>query len=189
MNLKPIEQVKFDAIKTVVQALKSAGMDESLIATSVSAQVAEFEATTRYVVKIHATAQEDGQFITLIDTKKDFVRARLSGETGQALRCKVFNIPIDIKVAKTGEYEFTNAQVADALVELAKAVLKLDTQVKIAGNLDFNADGTAKTGGQEVESEVDLELDAPEASSAPDQDDQDNEAPKHQDDESPVEHA
>lgn len=187
MNLKPIEQVKFDAIKTVVQALKSAGMDESLIATSVAAQVAEFEATTRYVVKIHATAQEDGQFITLIDTKKDFVRARLSGETGQALRCKVFNIPIDIKVAKTGEYEFTNEQIADALIELAKTVLKLDTQVKIAGNLDFNADGTAKSGAQETEN--DPETDTPDAQNATDQDDQDNAVHKPQDDESPVEQA
>lgn len=162
MNLKPIEQVKFDAIKNTVVALKSANLPHENVIAAVSVQVADFESTTRYVVKIHEAAQEDGQIITLIDTKRDFVRARLSGQSGQALRCKIFGVPVEIKAQKINEYEFTNAQIADALEELVKVVRRLDTEVSTAGNLDFSsADGKSKQAAPEAEAEVPGDEEAP----------------------------
>ena len=151
MNLKPIEQVKYDAITTLVKALKDAGMDLTAVKQYAQKQIDDFEESTRYVVKLHPEPLENGSHVSLIDTKKDFIRARQSGETGQALRCKVFNVPIDIKVQKNDEFEFSNAQVADALEELRNIVLRLDVEVSTAGNVDFNSDGKSK---QEQTSEV-----------------------------------
>lgn len=144
MNLKPIEQVKYDAITTLAKALKDAGMDLAAVKQYAQKQIDDFEESTRYVVKLHPEPLENGSYVSLIDTKKDFIRARQSGETGQALRCKVFNVPIDIKVQKNDEFEFSNAQVADALEELRNIVLRLDVEVSTAGNVDFNSDGKPK---------------------------------------------
>jgi hypothetical protein len=144
MNLKPIEQAKFQAITTTVNTLKNANLPHEAVVNAVSTQISDFETTTRYVVKIHEEAQ-GGEFVTLIDTKKDFIRARPSGDTGQVLRAKVYGVPIDVKALKTGEYSFTNAQLADALDALSVLVRKLDKEVISADITDFSpVDGKTK---------------------------------------------
>lgn len=165
MNLKPIEQAKFQAITTTVSALKTASLPHEAVVNAVATQISDFESTTRYVVKIHEEAQ-NGEFVTLIDTKKDFIRARPSGDTGQVLRAKVYGVPIDVKALKTGEYSFTNAQLADALDALSVLVRKLDKEVISADITDFSpvdgkTKGTVVTEGDDA-ANPDLDADIPE---------------------------
>lgn len=153
MALKPIEQVQVDAIETTVKALKAASLSHEQISQAVSQQIQAFEGSTRYRVKLHEEAQADGQYISVIDTKADYVRARKSGEDAQALRCKVFGVQISIRVADS-KSEFSNQQVADALRELADQVGSLSKEAKDAGNFDFNGKQSAE---DEAEPENDSE--------------------------------
>jgi hypothetical protein len=140
MALKPIEAVKFNAINQTVAGLKAANLPAETILSVVSAQIADFEASTTYRVTLEQEALPDGSFLSLIDTRKDFIRARKSGEAFKVLRAKIFGIPVDVKVAKDGEFSHTNAQVAATLIELAARVLALPKEVKDAGNYDFKGD-------------------------------------------------
>ncbi|MFK4132217.1 hypothetical protein ACI2KR_07980 [Pseudomonas luteola] len=161
MALKPVEEAKFKAIAATVAALKAANLPHEAIASAIEAQVADFESSTRYRVKLHAEVQENGVSLSIIDTKRDFIRARKSGDTGQALRCKIFGVPVDIKAAKDGEYAFSNEQIIDALLELASQISKLPKEVKDAGNDDFNGKAVVETdeveedGNPETEEEQD----------------------------------
>jgi hypothetical protein len=139
MALKPIESVKFNAINQTVAALKMASLPMETILSAVAAQIEDFEATTTYRVKVENEVQADGTYITLIDTKKDFIRARKSGEAFQVLRAKVLGVPVDVKAAKDGEFSFSNIQIATALRELAVLVEALPKEVKDAGNDDFKS--------------------------------------------------
>lgn len=151
MALKPIESIKINAINATVTGLKLANLPMETILNVVSTQVAEFEATTTYRVKLHDEVQENGTYFSLIDTKKDFVRARKSGENFQVLRSKVFGVPIDVKAAKDGEYSFTNEQISSALQELAILILALPKEARTAGNDDFKS--APDTEEQEPENE------------------------------------
>ncbi|MDU8351421.1 hypothetical protein RYA05_05920 [Pseudomonas syringae pv. actinidiae] len=146
MALKPIEDVQVKAIEGTVKALKAANLPHEQISLAVAAQIAAFEGSTRYRLKLHEDALEDGSYLTVIDTKADFVRARPAGEDAQALRAKVFGVPVTIRVADA-KTAFTNAQVADALRELADLVAALPKEAKDAGKFDFN--GKAEAPGEE----------------------------------------
>lgn len=169
MALKPIEDVQVKAIEGTVKALKAANLPHEQIAAAVAAQIAAFEGSTRYRLKLHEDALEDGSYLTVIDTKADFVRARPAGEDAQALRAKVFGVPVTIRVADA-KTSFTNAQVADALRELANLVDGLPKEAKDAGKFDFN--GKEETPGEDESPSDDAPVDTPQDVDLPEQEEE-----------------
>ena len=99
---------------------------------SLSPKIVAFENESGYKLKINESISSDTVF-DLINTKRDYMRIRNSGESMKVLRSKIYGVPVTVTMVRDGEFNFTNADMAEALEELAT---RLKTASKEISGLD-----------------------------------------------------
>lgn len=117
MALKQADQIRYDAIATMINTLKNLDHDYHTVLGAVAPQIADFEKSTGQAVRIKSNFE-----IELIDRRKDFLRVRSPNSESKVLRTKVDGVAIDVKIFKEGDYDFDNETIASSLRRLAEEV-------------------------------------------------------------------
>jgi hypothetical protein len=140
MALKKNEQLLIDSILQTAKIVQGiVGNDISMINEKLEEMLAGFYQETQK--KLILSVDDDGKVsYRVADYKSDFVRTRTNTEkTLLSLKGKINSVPIDVKVAKD-DVEFTNAEVAEALKELASIVAKMPEEMTLRGHADWPRD-------------------------------------------------
>lgn len=117
MALKQADQIRFDALATLIETVKNLGHDYNTVLGAAAKQIAEFQEATGQAVRVKSNFE-----IELIDRRKDFMRIRSPNSESKVLRTKVDGVAIDVKIFKEGDYDFDNETIASSLRRLAEEV-------------------------------------------------------------------
>lgn len=134
MKLKKIDQTRFDMIKNMIESFVSMGQDLEMVMTGLKPQIAEFEREVGVKLKVDVDAVEK---VTLIDLRKDYMRTRFPNAESMVFRAKTQGVPVEVKIYKAGEYEFTNLDIVESLKALISKVEALDVEIKDMEQSDF----------------------------------------------------
>lgn len=117
MAMKQVDQVRYDALESMITTLSGLGHDYETVYKAVTPQIKDFESATGRTVRIKSDFE-----IELIDRRRDFLRIRNPNDQAKTLRTKVDGVSIDVKIFKEGDFEFENATIAQSLRRLADEV-------------------------------------------------------------------
>lgn len=134
MKLKKLDQTRFDMIKNMIENFLAMGQDLDFVLTGLKSQIEDFESEVGVKIKIDPNAEDK---VTLIDLRKDFMRTRYSNPENLVFRAKSQGVPIEVKIFKAGEYEFSNKDVVEAMKALIQKVEALESEIKDMGHSDF----------------------------------------------------
>jgi hypothetical protein len=136
MALRQAEQSQLESINQTVTILASMDLEQSQIEEKMKDMIVPLEksANCQLVFK----KDENGARFDVIELKSDFVRTRQNPDkTMTSLRAKIYGLPIEVKVKKDTE-EFSNAQVAKSLLELATLVGEMPVEMLINANHNWS---------------------------------------------------
>lgn len=126
MALKKEDKVRLEGLQNTFAMLVSNGLHYSQIDTMMAPQLKEFESITGSKIRTH---YGENHRLEVLDLSKDFIRVRLPNEESRVLRAKVQAVPIDVKLFKADDYDFSNEDVVSALRALADEVEGLDFEL------------------------------------------------------------
>ena len=120
MALKNNAKVRFEVMNQTFGSLIANNLDLETAKGIIGAQVEEFEKETNH--KINYEVNGASGKLVLLDLSKDFVRTRMQNEDNQVLRAKLQGVPMDVKLWKRDDFEFSNEDIVSALRALANEV-------------------------------------------------------------------
>lgn len=124
MALKQADQIRYDALVSLIQTLKNLDHDYHTILGAAAPQIKDFQEETGFGVRL-----KNDFSVELIDRRKDYLRIRNPNEQSKTLRTKVDGVSIDVKIFKEGDYDFENATIAQSLQRLADTVKGLPAEL------------------------------------------------------------
>lgn len=157
-NLKQADMLNLRWLQNNAAMLYKMNLSKEAICEAMKEQIAEFEQSSKHLVKILQQPIDDS-YIELVDLRKDFVRTRTPNEESLVLRTKIKGIPIEVKLFKKNEYQFSNESVADALRSLADEVETFEFELSTLENNDVRALASGTTPEQDEQPEEDQDQD------------------------------
>jgi hypothetical protein len=143
--LNKTDAAKFQVLQDNVSLLvKAAGFALADACASVADKIAEFEEATQHKVLTLGAPDEQGNWLTVVDLRRDFLRIRTVGDGYTMLKSRALGVSVDVKVARGEAYSHDNDRVASALEKLAAAI-RLQEPLAVLSHADL-----AFTPGEEV---------------------------------------
>lgn len=155
MALKQNDAVVFKGLLSTAKILRGPGVAMSVdgAVAAMAQQVSEFEAISKHRVVFLAEANAAGEFLDIIDLRKDFLRTRKPNDESLVLRTKIQSVPIEVKLVKDGEYSFDNKEVVSALRALADEVDGIEIDLFSLDNSDVRSLISGEDSDPELEQE------------------------------------
>lgn len=162
MALKSSDALVFKSLSASLKMMLKLNPDIDAVKDAMAQHISEFEAASGHLVRFSLV---DGEWqMVLVDGKKDFIRIRKPNEESKVLRTRINSVQIEVKLQKSGEYEFDNEWIAKALKDLAAEIECLDLSLVeqdvcdvrklVAGDLsDSDADADSESDEEQEDKE------------------------------------
>ena len=158
MALKSTDALVFKSLSSTLDMLMKMNPDIEAVKAVMKDNLSEFEVLSGHKVRF---VQQDGVWqMTLVDTKRDFVRIRKPNEESKVLRTRINSVQIEVKLQKNDEYEFDNQWVAKSLRELADEVESAEQQLSVLDVCDIRKLASGESSDADVDADVDGDADA-----------------------------
>lgn len=137
MALNKTDSAKLQALQDNVSLLiKVANLAPEAAFAGIAEKAAEFEAQTEHKILLLGAADADGNWLSVVDLRRDFLRLRQVGDGYTVLKSRALGVSVEVKVARTGAYEHANLRLAEALEKLA-ASIRLQPALSTLGESDL----------------------------------------------------
>ncbi|MBP4081583.1 hypothetical protein [Aeromonas sp. MrichA-1] len=166
MALKSSDAIVFKSLSASLKMMLRLNPDIDAVKDAMAQNISEFEAASGHLVRFSLV---DGEWqMVLVDGKKDFIRIRKPNDESKVLRTRINSVQIEVKIQKSGEYEFDNEWIAKALKDLAAEIEGIDLSLVeqdacdvrklVAGDLSDSDADTDSESDEEQEDKDDKEV-------------------------------
>lgn len=166
MALKSSDALVFKSLSASLKMMLRLNPDIDAVKDAMAQNISEFEAASGHLVRFSLV---DGEWqMVLVDGKKDFIRIRKPNDESKVLRTRINSVQIEVKIQKSGEYEFDNEWIAKALKDLAAEIEGIDLSLVeqdacdvrklVAGDLSDSDADTDSESDEEQEDKDDKEV-------------------------------
>lgn len=170
MALKSSDALVFKSLSASLKMMLKLNPDIDAIKDAMAQNISEFEAASGHLVRFSLV---DGEWqMVLVDGKKDFIRIRKPNEESKVLRTRINSVQIEVKLQKSGEYEFDNEWIAKALKDLAAEIEGLDLSLVEQDACDVRKLASGDLSGPDADSESDEDQEDKDVAQASPQDEE-----------------
>lgn len=170
MALKSSDALVFKSLSASLKMMLKLNPDIDAIKDAMAQNISEFEAASGHLVRFSLV---DGEWqMVLVDGKKDFIRIRKPNEESKVLRTRINSVQIEVKLQKSGEYEFDNEWIAKALKDLAAEIEGLDFSLVEQDACDVRKLASGDLSGPDADSESDEDQEDKDVAQASPQDEE-----------------
>lgn len=170
MALKSSDALVFKSLSASLKMMLKLNPDIDAVKDAMAQHISEFEAASGHLVRFSLV---DGEWqMVLVDGKKDFIRIRKPNEESKVLRTRINSVQIEVKLQKSGEYEFDNEWIAKALKDLAAEIEGLDLSLVEQDACDVRKLASGDLSGPDADSESDEDQEDKDVAQASPQDEE-----------------
>lgn len=160
MALKSSDALVFKSLSASLKMMLKLNPDIDAVKDAMAQNISEFEAASGHLVRFSLV---DGEWqMVLVDGKKDFIRIRKPNEESKVLRTRINSVQIEVKLQKSGEYEFDNEWIAKALKDLAAEIEGLDLSLVEQDACDVRKLASGDLSGPDTDSDSESESESDE---------------------------